>query len=95
MEFDFVLILWILFALIYITRVVIVNKFIINNIKPRKDVDHWKVVFYIHSIPRSNHYNKNVNFYIQIVNTLSRLIILMMIVNFLVIFLQNLIRDMG
>lgn len=95
MKFDFIIILQCLFVIIYITRIILVNKFIINEIKYDNDLDRKRIIFFIYSIPINDHYKKSVISVIKTANLFSKLIVLVIVLNFISIFLENLIRDMG
>lgn len=95
MESDFIMMLWCVFILVYLTRGLLVYKLIAHKLKLDKNASREKFIFFVYSIPICSEYDTKLKRIIKFVNFLSKLIILSMVLNFVAIFIENLIRDMG
>lgn len=94
MKLDFAIFMWCTFVIIYSLRVLIVYLLLIKKLRFNKNISGEKLIFFIYTIPIHNAYDIKVKRTIKFVNVLSKLIIIVMVLNFILIFLESLIHDM-
>lgn len=82
------------FVLVYTTRLYLAYSLVNSNIGEFVREDVKKMIWHIYSIENKNSYSKSISLKIKIINFFSKLCYVLMVINFISIFIYSLIRDM-
>ena len=91
---DYLVILVVLFILIYLARAYLAYRLVYNEFPKEERVKYKKLIYHIYGFPLKKDYDKELVFKIRIINLLSKACFIIIGLNFILIFITSLIRDM-
>lgn len=93
MEVDYLIVIWSVFIALFIIRALIVSKIVLKQILISDQEERKRMIFFIYGISVKKEYKRSVKVYIRLVNLISSLLVILMVLSFVFLMIENFNRD--
>jgi hypothetical protein len=93
MKIDYLAVVWIAFIALFLIRALIVSNIVLKQIPISGHEERNRMIFFIYGISVKKEYERRVKIYIRLVNIISKLIVLLILLAFILLMIENFIRD--